>query len=82
MRSWRRVDSVVITDTVTNVCCESTARDASAMGYRAILVADATAAANDEAHNASLTTIYRSFGDVRTTLDVLQLLGRSKAEPV
>jgi nicotinamidase-related amidase len=72
----RGVDSVLITGTVSNVCCESTARDASAMGYRVVFIADATAASNDDAHNATLTTIYRSFGDVRSTIEVLDLLGQ------
>jgi nicotinamidase-related amidase len=70
------VDSVLIPGTVTNVCCEATARDASALSYRVIFVADATAASTDDAHNATLTTIYRSFGDVRPTIDVLDLLGQ------
>ena len=43
----RSIDTVVITGTVTNVCCESSARDASTLGYRVIFVADATAAGRD-----------------------------------
>lgn len=70
----RAVDTVVITGMVTNVCCESSARDASTLGYRVIFVADANAAGNDVAHNATLTTVYRTFGDVRTTAEVLDLL--------
>ncbi len=45
----RSIDTVVITGTVTNVCCESSARDASTLGYRVIFVADATAAGRDAA---------------------------------
>jgi nicotinamidase-related amidase len=59
---------------VTNVCCESSARDANALGLRVIMVADANAARRDEDHNAALYNIYRSFGDVRTTLEVLDLI--------
>jgi nicotinamidase-related amidase len=54
---------------VTNVCCESSARDASTLGYRVIMVADANAARRDQDHNATLHTIYRSFGDVRPTAE-------------
>ena len=32
----RGVDTVIITGTVTNVCCESNARDASMLGYKVI----------------------------------------------
>lgn len=72
--SAREVDTVLVTGTVANVCCESTARDASTIGYRVIMVADANAAMRDEDLNATLHTIYRSFGDVRPTSDVLTLI--------
>ena len=70
----RDIDTVLITGTVTNVCCESSARDASTLGYRVIMVADANSARRDEDHNATLYTIYRSFGDVRTTDEVVALI--------
>lgn len=73
--SERGTDTVVVTGTVTNVCCESTVRDASTLGYRVVLVADACAARNDQDHNASLHVVYRSFGDVRPAADVLDLIG-------
>ncbi|MEV4708136.1 isochorismatase family cysteine hydrolase [Actinoplanes sp. NPDC049316] len=72
----RGIDTVLITGTVTNVCCESSARDAGTLGYRVIMVADATSAPRDEVHNATLRTIYRTFGDVRSTGEVLGLIGR------
>jgi nicotinamidase-related amidase len=71
----RGIDTVIVTGTVTNICCESSARDANALGLRVIMVADANAARRDEDHNAALYNIYRSFGDVRTTLEVLDLIG-------
>jgi len=67
-------DNILVTGTVTNVCCESSARDASTLGYRMVMVADANAARRDQDHNATLHTIYRTFGDVRSTDDVLTLL--------
>ncbi|MFD8869134.1 isochorismatase family protein [Streptomyces sp. NPDC059590] len=70
----RRIDTVLITGTVTNVCCESSARDASTLGFRVIMVADANAARRDQDHNATLYTFYRSFGDVRPTSEVLDLI--------
>ncbi|MFJ9387928.1 isochorismatase family protein [Nocardioides sp. NPDC101246] len=68
------VETVVVTGTLTEVCVAGTARDAATLGYRTILVADATAGRDDESHNATLTTIYRTFGDVRSTEDVLELV--------
>ncbi|KQV64895.1 isochorismatase [Nocardioides sp. Root122] len=68
------VDTLVVTGTVTNVCVEDTVRDASATGLRVILVADACAAMRDQDHNATLHVVYRSYGDVRSTADVLELM--------
>ncbi|MEV6256464.1 isochorismatase family cysteine hydrolase [Nocardia sp. NPDC051911] len=70
----RHIDTVLITGTVTNVCCESSARDAATLDFRVIMVADANAARRDRDHNAALHTIYRSFGDVRPASDVLTML--------
>ncbi|WP_306358359.1 MULTISPECIES: isochorismatase family cysteine hydrolase [unclassified Nocardia] len=70
----RNIDTVLITGTVTNVCCESSARDAATLGFRVIMVADGNAARRDQDHNATLHTIYRSFGDVRPTSDVLAMI--------
>lgn len=67
----RGITRVLISGTITSVCCESSARDASTLGYEVVLLADATADVDDAAHNASLRTIYRSFGDVRSCGDVL-----------
>ena len=60
----RAIDTVLITGTVTNICCESSARDAHSSGFRVVMVADANAARRDQDHNATLHNIYRSFGDV------------------
>lgn len=72
----RGVENVVVAGTVANVCCESTARDGATLGYRVVMVADANAASGDDELNATLRTVYRSFGDVRTTDEVLALLDR------
>jgi len=61
-------------DTEKLDCCESTARDASTLGYRVIMVADANAARRDQDLNATLHTIYRTFGDVRPTAEVVGLI--------
>jgi nicotinamidase-related amidase len=74
MLADRGIDTVLITGTVANVCCESSARDASTLGYRVIMVADANAAGRDQDLNATLHTVYRTFGDVRPTSEVLELI--------
>jgi ureidoacrylate peracid hydrolase len=61
------IDTVVIAGTLTNVCCESSARDAMMLNYKVVFVSDANAATSDAEHNATLGTILRVFGDVATT---------------
>jgi ureidoacrylate peracid hydrolase len=68
------IDTMIITGTATNVCCESTARDAFMLNYRTLVVSDANATASDEAHNASLNALFNRFADVFTTDEVTVLL--------
>ncbi|MFW2334236.1 isochorismatase family protein [Ilumatobacter sp.] len=72
------IDTVLIAGTVANVCCESSARDASTLGYRVVMVADANAANSDDELNATLHTVYRSFGDVRSTDEVLDAIASDR----
>ncbi|MFT4198393.1 MAG: cysteine hydrolase [Pseudoxanthomonas sp.] len=64
------VDTLVIAGTLTNCCCESSARDAYMLGYRVLVVADATAAVTDAEHNAALLNLAVMFADVRSTDEV------------
>lgn len=70
----RGVRTVIVVGTVTNVCCESSVRDASTLGYRVIMAGDANATTGDVAHNATLHTVYRTFGHVRTSDEILGLI--------
>jgi len=72
----RGIDTVLIAGTATNVCCESTARDAMMRNFKTVMAADALAARSDEIHNASLTNFYSNFGDVQTVNEVLDSLDR------
>ncbi len=71
----RGIDTLIITGTVTNVCCESTARDGNMLGYKVVFVSDATAAFTDEEHNATLLSMATVFAEVRDTAGVLRLIG-------
>jgi ureidoacrylate peracid hydrolase len=64
-------DTVLITGTVTNTCCESSARDAMMLNFKTVMVSDANAANNDQEHNASLIAFYLIFGDVMSTDELL-----------
>ena len=73
------IDTLIVTGTATNVCCESTARDAFMLNYRTLMVSDANATSSDEAHNASLNALFNRFADVFTTDEVVALLGQASA---
>ena len=68
------IDTLIITGTATNICCESTARDAFMLSYRTMVLSDANATVSDEAHNASLNALFTRFADVFTTDEVTALL--------
>jgi ureidoacrylate peracid hydrolase len=72
----REIDTVLIAGTATNICCESSARDAMMLNFKTVMVADGLAADTDEQHNAALSAFYGQFGDVQTVEEVLQSLER------
>jgi ureidoacrylate peracid hydrolase len=74
----RGFDTVLITGTVTNVCCESSARDANMTNFRTIMVSDGNAAMSPEEHEASLTAFYNAFGDVMDTEMIIERLRRAQ----
>ena len=71
------IRNLVVTGVATNVCCESTARDAMTLNYRTLMVADGCAAATDAEHAATLASFYLYFGDVQTTDEVIARLAAS-----
>lgn len=62
-RSLRRrgVESLLITGVLTNLCCETTARDAFVRGFDVFFAADATAALSNAMHRASLENLAYGF---------------------
>ena len=76
----RGFDTLLITGTVTNVCCESTARDAMMRNFKTIMVTDGNAAMTDEDHNAALSNFYLTFGDIMSTDFAIGCLKRNAAK--
>ena len=70
-------NTLIITGTLTNVCCEATARDAMLMNYDTLFVADANGARSDEEHTATLVNMMQFFADVVTTDEVERLIATS-----
>jgi ureidoacrylate peracid hydrolase len=75
------IDTLIVTGTASQVCCESTARDAMMLNYKVFFVADGNATFTDSEHNSTLTAMAYTFCDVRDTDSVLALLETQAAEP-
>jgi ureidoacrylate peracid hydrolase len=74
----RGIDTILVTGTATNVCCESSARDAMMLNFKVVMVADGLAAHTDEEHNATLSNFYGQFGDVQTVDEVVEAMARGE----
>jgi len=76
------IDTVLVGGTKTNVCCDSTARDAMMLDFKSVLVSDCCAALSDDEHLAALETFIQQFGDVMTSAEVLARMTPGAANPV
>jgi ureidoacrylate peracid hydrolase len=72
----RGIDTLLIAGTATNVCCESSARDAMMLNFKVVMVSDSLATHTDDEHNACLSALYGQFTDVQAVDEVLQSLER------
>jgi nicotinamidase-related amidase len=61
-----KVEDVVVSGIMTNLCCESTARDAYYRDYRVFFPADGTGSVSEEMHMASLLNLAFGFACVTT----------------
>lgn len=60
----RGVRTLIICGTLTNFCCETTARSAYGHGYQVVFGSDVNATDNAEAQRATIRTLRRGFGRV------------------
>jgi len=70
---WLRkneVEDLIISGVMSNLCCETTARDAFGHDYRVFFVADATATINEELHLATLKNLAYGFSYIIDTKDL------------
>jgi nicotinamidase-related amidase len=87
----RGIDTVIVAGVATNVCCESTARDAFFRGYKVIFLSDGNATiplesewgsfTADEVQRLTLATIAAFFGEVASIGDVLGRVRVATREP-
>jgi len=70
----QKVEDLVISGIMTNLCCESTTRDAYFRDYRLFFLADGTGSVNEEMHRATLLNVAFGFASVTTTEKILRQL--------
>ena len=70
LENWK-VDTVVFAGVSTNVCVESTLREAFMRDYHVAIASDCVAAYKVESHAATLATIARNFGRVATSGELI-----------
>ena len=75
------VDTLVLVGIATDVAVESTARAASYLQYRTIVVSDACISDTDEAHAHALDVLKKWFAETPTADEVLSALGIATAGP-
>lgn len=71
----RGIDTLIVTGTATQVCCESTARDAMMLNYKVFFVSDGNATFTDDEHNATLSAMAHTFCDVIDTDAMVAMIG-------
>jgi len=64
------IDTVIVCGVTTNVCVESTVRDAFFRDFRIVVPSDATAAVSADLHEGSLNDFRYAFGTVVTTAEL------------
>jgi nicotinamidase-related amidase len=69
-----KVEDVVVSGIMSNLCCESTARDAYYRDYRVFFPADATGSVTEELHVASLMNLSFGFAHVTTADTIVERL--------
>ncbi|MEL6232836.1 MAG: isochorismatase family cysteine hydrolase [Pseudomonadota bacterium] len=80
MLAEKGIDTLIITGTLTNCCCESTARDANQRNYRVVFVTDGNATHTDYEHNATLANMAAIFADLQSSDQVVDGIARASAK--
>lgn len=73
----QKIEDVVVCGIMTNMCCESTARDAYYRDYRVFFPADGTGSINEEMHMASLLNLAFGFADVTSADTIVEQLSEA-----
>ena len=69
-----KVQSIILTGTVTQICVEETGREAFHYGYKTTMVTDAVSSFSPDLHAATIKNFAMKFGWARLTGEVLGVL--------
>jgi len=72
------IDTVIVAGVQTNMCVESTARDAMMLDFKVFMPHDASAARTPEDHLAGLRTVAQVFADIRPVNDLVALIEQGR----
>ena len=73
------IEDLVVSGLMTNLCCESTARDAYYRDFRVFFPADGTGSVNEEMHLASLLNLAYGFAYVTTAGRIIADIGGGRS---
>jgi nicotinamidase-related amidase len=73
----RGIDTLIITGTTTNVCCDTTAREAMVRDFRVFFLSDGTAVSKKSAAEVQRVTLQtlRAFAQILTVDEMIQKIG-------
>ena len=74
----RGIETLLMTGVASNVCVETTARDAYNLDYQIILVEDCCGAFSAEEHASTITNISKYFGTVSDSKTLAQILSSAR----
>lgn len=74
----RGVKTLIVTGLASNVCCESTVREAFFLNYRVIFVDDLNVTLNDEMHRWAVENIRLVFGYVLSSDELIAKLQKAR----
>lgn len=84
----RAIDTIIITGISTNVCCETTAREATVRDFRVFFLSDGTANSDigdvsaAELKRATCATLGRMFAQVLTVNEMIRKISTAARSPV
>jgi len=76
-----KVEDLVISGVMTNMCCESTARDAYSRDYRVFFPADGAGSITEKMHLASLLNLAFGFAYVTTAQQIMREMRKKTSRP-